>query len=303
MVDLHDHPIFNDADEEIPLYDKDGFFIRRVDNKSYSGAPLPSILADLRKMHHLFSTIDDDSLDPDLAPVSVDGYSQAFTGFGNIQAKGVMPAFQARISHVNRAVSREGHHSAIQAPNMQGYSFLSHRTRPTAASHTAQIGQFTQLLSGTHGIRVTHQKKFERLRNKLDISGMPHEGLEHLINTSDPQLSNKFRLEVVYVVQMDQLKRTRTAGKYVSFFLSHIQYNNKFLYRRFFREVICPLVHQWDHPSVILPVRSCLAIIQPGVSIFSHFYLSNIYIVSFLDFSVHVQLGSLWYYVLPGQNP
>lgn len=213
MIDLHDHPVFNDADEVIPVYDEQGFLIKRVDDlASFTNRP-PSILADLRKMHNLFTGIDDDSLDQDLTPVSVDGYSQAFTGFGNIQARGTMPAFKARISSVNRDVCREGHHAAIEAPNMQAYSYQSHRTRSTSASHTAQTGQFTQLLSGTHSFRTSTKRKFERLRTKLNLAGMPHEALEDLINASDPELANKFRLEVVYVIRMDQLKRTRTAGE------------------------------------------------------------------------------------------
>lgn len=171
-------------------------------------------------MHHLFTGIDDDSLDGTFAPVSVDGYSQAFTPFGNIQAKGTMPAFQGRISFVNGKVSRQGEHTAIRAPNMQAYTYQSHRTRFSAASHVAQTGQFTQLLAGTHKSGDKVKRIFERLRTRLNIAGMPHEGLETLVNDSDPELANQFRLEVVYVVHMDQIEPSLASGRCVTVFSS-----------------------------------------------------------------------------------
>jgi len=213
-VSLTEIPVFDQHGDEIPVYNKGGFFIQRVAPLADFNLKPPGILANLRKMHHLFGAPwDEVTMDDDTTPCSVDGYSQAFTGFGNVQARSTMPAFQTRIGTVNKIVSCDQGEHAIKAPHFQGYNLQSHRTRYTADTHAAQTGAFTQLLSGTYNTGNKSTTRFEKLRIDLNANGLPHKSLSYTMQTSDPKFANTFRLEVVYVVDMNRLKNTHCVGR------------------------------------------------------------------------------------------
>jgi hypothetical protein len=211
---LTEADILDDDDNVIPVYDEDGFPIKRVTARIDRHEPIPSMLANLKSIHRLFSSVSED--EEEFFSTKVYGYSQAFTHLGNFQAQGAIPPFQRRINVVNKSVCRHmGREPPITAPSFQGYNRASHRTRYSASTHEAQTGMFTQILAGTHARTEVHRRKFRDLADRhLSHDEMPFDSLRSRIEDSELEVGAHFRLEVMYNVNMDGLtNEIRNSGE------------------------------------------------------------------------------------------
>jgi hypothetical protein len=201
-VDLYDLDIFHNTElqtDEIPVYDRDGYKIKRTRVVIDTNQDPPALLADLKRIHRLYQSVDEDSL---FTP-KVFGYSQAFTGLGNYQADGPPPMLQTRLTKLNRELATHPNRDPpIVATTFQGYNRASHRTRYSARTHEAQTGAFTQILSGTHCRTAPGQSKFDKVRMLLDDGAMPFDSLRGRIQDSDDDVASYFRLEAVYSIEM-----------------------------------------------------------------------------------------------------
>jgi len=104
---------------------------------------------------------------------------------------------------------------------------------------------------------------------------MPYDSLRGRINESEPDVASYFRLEVVYSIDMLGLHDdNRSSGRLVElFFNTQLHCSTSFFTNRaFYNNVVCRLLRQWEHPSVIDPMRDTLTILQGGVSSSSSYY-------------------------------
>lgn len=225
-VDLREMGIKDDGGNEIKLYTEDGFFIKRIGDKVYTGDQPPTILGNLRELaklfqdhtEHLFDDIDDDESDGDyreieeiLQKITMYAYPQALTRHGNIQADFPMPVFLARILALNKTIRKSAGHNPLRCGHFQTYNYVSHVTRTSAQTHIAQNAPLTQLFAGTLLENPNSNSRFTKARVNSQLGSLPHAKLQHLIKSAKAEIAADYRLEVVVKIEMDDLDpRTRS---------------------------------------------------------------------------------------------
>ena len=158
--DLEDLPMFDDEENEIPIYCRNGFNIPRRIPCFSKNVPAHGLLLNLTTVNELFNSTsyDNEGLewDEDDDHVTTYVYPQAgLKTFGHYQANGIMRPFKRFLAEVNQTLqgdnqSDDGDNVVQQrrAPIVcgiasQGYNGAMHSTRGHSAQHS--------ILSITHG--------------------------------------------------------------------------------------------------------------------------------------------------------
>jgi hypothetical protein len=207
QVDLADHPTYTEDLVEIPVYNKEGFPVKRLMVFPRPDSQPPALLADIPSMYNFFES-DHVGLAADFRPGPVYAYPQAFSRMGNIQSEAPMAVFQSRVNHINKSVRsrRRNARTPIECFNFQGYNYESHRTRTAASTHAAQTGPLTVMFAGSIRFPKASTKFLEATARYRSSGRAEFEDLEEKIVTSDLSIAGQFRKEVVYVINMDDLR-------------------------------------------------------------------------------------------------
>lgn len=246
-IDLEDEasipPYADENGRLIPLYNEKGFPIKRAARMCNVNARPPALLADLSKIGDAFADFDGQLPDGGIRTTKMYAYPQAFTKYGNVQAERPMPVFQTRIRHINRRIRKYNTIQALQCMNFQGYNLESHKTRTSAKTHIAQNAAITQLAGGTHLKKPT--ARFKQALAKTEFGDLPHTHLQSVIDHSNKEIGSNFRMEVVYILNLDNLRDDIVSGRCVLI----IRSSNRVLITNIQRYI------RRDHPRVDQPME------------------------------------------------
>ncbi|KAG1853395.1 hypothetical protein F4604DRAFT_1933291 [Suillus subluteus] len=274
-VNLDDLPLRDlQTQRENNIYDEEGRRIPRFHGICSRNTKPCGVLINLETITELFSTFipddDDMALDPDIIldddvrTPTVNVYPQAFLRkYGHIQCNTVLPHFAPFMSKIRNSVSRSSlnqNHDLFDGqpaddddadefdrlPNVplptvlfasgsQFYNEISHRTRPSADLHDVQQGRITSALSGAYS--RGHGQTTHRIVTRECSLNLPHQRYDNKIKVND--VPRALRLENVYIVQLDSLKRHKRNGA----------------------DVVVPLASSWSHPTIFQALRPHLFVL------------------------------------------
>jgi hypothetical protein len=193
-VDLMTHDLHNNADNEVPIYDEEGFCVPCL-RPIHTSAESWGVLADLTKIRSLFNNEfivveNEDSEDDDMEGINkdrpsiwVDVYPQAsLCTLGHFKATNVPKGFQLILKKLDRqwATRRDIRTPIICGVSCQGYNHAQHWLLDQAGGIEVLHSQLTVAMAGMEGDAHSRQIKtkltgnmntnlpFKRITHKLD---------------------------------------------------------------------------------------------------------------------------------------
>lgn len=132
-------------------------------------------------------------------------YPLCFTGkYGNFQSRGPMHSMKGPINTMNSSLGGK----VLQAGGMQGYLFEAHRFRAKGSQYQESTkGLGTGYFAGVFRKGAVAETKWKKIKADLEID-LPHQRFAKTIKDHHPQF-NRQRLEVVWHVSIDKLKRAQ----------------------------------------------------------------------------------------------
>jgi hypothetical protein len=224
--DLEHHSLTTEDGHENPLYSKDGFQIQRRIARFSTHTRPHGVLLHFPSLQSLFLNEDDELFDEDPAYTEYTVYPQAgLKSVGHFQAKGLMSPCYKLLQHVNRRLtigrdndsdmSVDGWEDTIRPAvcgiASQGYNAVMHHTRGrTAQHHDVQVGLITAALAGGWATSDKAKQRATKMIQKCQQS-LPHEAFAEKI--ANPNISRDLRLENVYSIDINALRRHHRNGK------------------------------------------------------------------------------------------
>jgi hypothetical protein len=236
-------PLLDDNHQEINIYNQDGYRIpRRVPLHNINHEPC-GLLADLTRIRSLFRSPAESAYNPNDTdsdndtdilhnPCTINVYPQAFLRqYGHFQANDVPLGFHPIINSINRSLptNADDANPVLHGIACQGYNHIQHCLTEQAGKLEVVHGRITTSLSGANATsqktRRTHDKILEST-----LFSRPHDRINHKLS-KESGLSRAFRVEPIFVVNIQALKQVYRSGAYViilnSFILSSL---NIFIY-------------------------------------------------------------------------
>ncbi|KAF8427113.1 hypothetical protein L210DRAFT_865517 [Boletus edulis BED1] len=229
---------------EFPVYDVDGFRVRRRLPRTFSES---GALADLTKIDALFPPDDN-------GKNTYHAYPLAFTKqFGNVQAKRTLSCFDHVLRDINTALSpavnQDDQHdylfgddvdrgaAVVSGTHAQIYNAMSHRVRDQARFHYVQLGLATSVICGTTAKTTATKRRFT-YRKQHCQNGLPHQRFASALRGDDqPQA---LRIEQTFSIDVRRLRDEHKNGTTV------------------YTEVIAKVCKRLAHPTVIDPIKECI---------------------------------------------
>jgi hypothetical protein len=218
--EMEESAIVDENGQEIPWYTEDGFIIKRRAGMIARNTKPHGILLDLRGLSDMF--ISDDDLFGDDIPV-YHVYPQAgLRTAGHFQAHGLMGACRDLVKKLNCKLSRSNDNQMdenqdfirkpiVQGISSQGYNAVMHSTRGrNAHHHDVQVGMVTSRLAKSWASNASAKTTAARLTQRCAYS-LPHQRFAE--KTQNSNISRDLRLENVYSIDMDQLRRNQRNGR------------------------------------------------------------------------------------------
>ena len=216
--DLSNLELVDENQNEVPIYNKDGFRVkRRLAAYDSELSPL-GVLVNLGSIHELFKTNHSDDTfylhgRPGPTKPKVHVYPQAgLRSAGHFQASGLMTSFYPLIERTNEML-REFPEDLfpIEGVACQGYNTIMHSTRGYGVQHhEAQQGRVTAGIGGKFACDPSGKEKAKRVRNSLERC-LPHTLFERKIHNAS--IKRDLRLENVYAVNVSALREEDQRGE------------------------------------------------------------------------------------------
>lgn len=145
---------------------------------------------------------------------------------GNVQANAAFPPFADRLECLNAKLVGDQDASdeeedeehpkqrrvfPLEAVSMQGYNVISHRVRPSAAFHEAQLGLCGGAAAGTYAMTPRGKGTAQRLA-LLNEDTLPHDRFQHLVANQN-NTPRDVRLETILVLNIDGLRPRDRRGR------------------------------------------------------------------------------------------
>lgn len=281
VEDLEEMPMFNDKDEEVPIYDVNGVRIpRRTAHSPDDRWPCVGVLQDLTKMQSLFADRThlpyynefDDDLDSDHGygagvddeDLVQDAYQEAarrfrsddvpHTGYphcfipnmGQWQARG----FIQPLAKIVRGIERDlrdtpGAGPCIVPVSSQCYNTLAHRVRTSARAHLAQTGPMTGVVTGSWA-RTQKNEQYARRVLESAHQRLPHVRLSDQITSASPTF---LRLENVFAFHPHRMNPDIFDDP-----------------DGFYDHVMSPLIDACAHGHVLSAIKKASICLRPRVS-------------------------------------
>jgi hypothetical protein len=229
-VNLDDLDLTDESGREINIFDVNGYRIARRDPLHDEDQKPCGLLADLGRIRGFFRDIiddsdDDDSVidleDDDLLNINV--YPQAFTReLGHFQANRVPTPFRPVLKELNATLAEEKNNGrpVVRGVACQGYNHIQHCLTERAGGLDVVHGEVTAALAGviTTSPKATraHRRIMDNLRN-----GLPHARIARKLGRREV-LSRAFRLEPVFVVDIQGLEGRYQSGRLANILSSSI---------------------------------------------------------------------------------
>ncbi|KAI6020606.1 hypothetical protein EDC04DRAFT_2939600, partial [Pisolithus marmoratus] len=173
-----------------------------------------------------------------------------------------MPTFARRLPPLNGAITlpmpddrmdmddndlADDHHRgspALIAIGSQIYNSLSHRVRNEAKFHSVQLGMLTSTLAGSGNKTASGHRHWEKRMEFCD-AGLPH--VRYSQKVSGGGQPQALRFENTYTLRVFRLHPDLRNG------------------RSIYDHILCPLLKNWSHPSVLSPIKDVLGVFQPDI--------------------------------------
>ncbi|KAI0665777.1 hypothetical protein C8Q78DRAFT_1063237 [Trametes maxima] len=226
---------------EVPIYTRDGVYIQRRRPARTLRRNRCSIMQNLSATPGLFAATAGDESEDEVEEELDEGYAigideadyelnldharaaflakrPSYTVYphffsktvGQWQSTGVMAPLVPYLRDLSRTVSARGSGGhAIQPLKSQCYNTVAHRMRHSARFHLAQRGILTAAAAGPWATSPSAKHTAERLQQKIERGGFPHETLAHQLTGGD---RDYLRHEMNILVDFRHLRPELKAG-------------------------------------------------------------------------------------------
>ncbi|KIJ58123.1 hypothetical protein HYDPIDRAFT_171398 [Hydnomerulius pinastri MD-312] len=256
IEDLNTFPLLNDDGREVPIYDAEGYRVRRRFPNLVAGRE-HGALVDLRRVSTLFPS--------EGHRATFDPYPLAYTKvFGNAQARRTIEPYDEVLRGLNLVLTPPARPAVAEddgsdhdeqvdfvrgSPVIRGtfsqmYNQISHRVRDQARFHSVQLGLTTTTLTGTSATSRRNKDHFEWLRRHT-LEGLPQERFNDKVAKGIQ--AESLRIEQSFVVDVHRLAPRHKNGTTL------------------YNEILKPLCRRMTHPSVMGPLGECIQPFQPQV--------------------------------------
>jgi hypothetical protein len=217
IEDIRALELTDKAGNEINIYDTNGYRIPRRQPIYRSDTQGCGLLADLSKVHKLFTDDDGEDIDDHLR---INVYPQAFTRqYGHFQANDVPIGFHPIITAINRQTARFADSApVVRGVACQGYNNVQHCLTEKAGSLEIVEGKMTAAFGGANVKEASNKLKQAKLVESISRC-RPHGRIAEKLSVQS--LARAFRVEPVFVVDVQQLKRRYQCGGYVRFLVTY----------------------------------------------------------------------------------